>query len=284
VNIDKAGRTYWDDLWAESPTVSTPPAVAYLRKRFQRFFEIVFKHVDTRGRRLLEAGCGPSSTLPYFATQFGLSVSGIDYSPAACEQARAVLMRERIAGEIICADFFNPPEGLRGGFDLVFSSGVAEHFTDTAGCIECLADFLKPGGLMITSIPNMTGVAGAIQRTFNRPVFDIHVPLDKNELADAHRKAGLDVLQCEYFMSTNFGIINLSGQPQNAFSHVPKKLLLALLARLSYWTWIIEDHSWPITPNQFTSPYINCVAEKPGAANGSASNEFASSNQLRLLS
>jgi 2-polyprenyl-3-methyl-5-hydroxy-6-metoxy-1,4-benzoquinol methylase len=263
MNIDKAGRAYWDELWAEKPAVAAPSAVAYLQKRFQRFFATVFKNSNTHGSRLLEAGCGPISNLPYFANQFGFTVTGIDYSPTACEQARGVLMRKGIAGEIICADFFDPPEDLRERFDVVFSSGVAEHFTETSDCIECLASFLKPGGLMITSIPNLTGIAGTIQRIINRPIFDVHVPLDKEALADAHESAGLNVIHCEYFMSTNFGIINLSGLPPNSLRNFAQKVPLALLTRLSYLSWILEDHSRQLTPNRFTSPYVNCIAEKP---------------------
>jgi len=262
MNLDKAGKAYWEDLWAEKPAVSAPPVVAHLEKRFQRFFTTVFADFTTSEGRLLEAGCGSTSTLPYFANQFGFSVTGIDYSPTACEQARAVLRREKIVGEIICADFFAPPENLRESFDVVFSSGVAEHFSETSHCIQSLAGFLKPGGLMITSIPNLTGLIGTIQRVANRPVFDVHVPLDKSALATAHEKGGLDVLACEYFMSTNFGVINLHGVARNSLNGFAKRAGLALLTRLSRAIWIAEDLVRPIPPNKFTSPYVICVARK----------------------
>ena len=269
MNLDKAGKAYWEDLWAEKPAISAPLAVAHLEKRFQWFFSTLFDFT-ARGGRLLEAGCGPASTLPYFANQFGFSVTGIDYSPTACEQARAVLRREKIVGEIICADFFAPPENLRESFDVVFSSGVAEHFSETSRCIQSLAGFLKPGGLMITSIPNLIGLIGTIQRVANRPVFDVHVPLDKGALATAHEKSGLDVLACEYFMSTNFGVINLNGVARNSLNGLAKRAGLALLTRLSRAIWIAEDMLRPIPPNKFTSPYVICVARKRGASKSQA--------------
>jgi 2-polyprenyl-3-methyl-5-hydroxy-6-metoxy-1,4-benzoquinol methylase len=266
MNLDKAGRAYWEDLWAEQAPTGQSASVEHLQKRFRRFFGTVFEDFNVSGGRLLEVGCGPSSTLPYFADKLGFSVTGIDYSPRACEEARANLLRHDIAGEIICADLFNPPRDLKDSFDVVFSSGVAEHFTETSTCIRSLANFLKPDGLMLTSIPNLTGLCGSIQRVFNCPILDVHVPLDKGALADAHERAGLNVIECEYFMSTNFGIINLNGLPQNSFTNFPKRVLLAWLARLSHLIWIVEDHSRQLPPNRLTSPYVNCVAKKPAQA------------------
>jgi hypothetical protein len=157
---------------------------------------------------------------------------------------------------------FDAPESLRESFDVVFSAGLAEHFTQTADCIRSLANFLKPQGLMITSIPNLTGICGTIQKIVNRPVFDVHVPLDKNALATAHERAGLQLIACEYFMSTNFGVVNLHGLPPKSINVFAKRALLALLTRFSYAVWIVEKLFRPVPPNRFTSPYLICVARK----------------------
>jgi 2-polyprenyl-3-methyl-5-hydroxy-6-metoxy-1,4-benzoquinol methylase len=267
MNVDKAGRAYWEHSWAAHKTAVTRLAqsrsVRYLENQFRRFLSEVFSGRDTSGRKLLEAGCAASSWLPYFAHEFGFAVSGIDYSPTGCAQARASLSIQDVPGEIVCADFFDPPERMRHVYDVVFSSGVVEHFTDTTACLESLATFLGPGGLMITRIPNMHGVCGFVQKRLNRPIFDLHVALDAEALAGAHERAGLQVLSCNYFMSTNFGVVSLNGVPTGSPLGLLKKIIVAGLTRLSHAVWIIEDFVGSIPPNRKTSPYINCVARKP---------------------
>jgi 2-polyprenyl-3-methyl-5-hydroxy-6-metoxy-1,4-benzoquinol methylase len=270
MNIDKAGKSYWEHLWsAQLPATnlsSQSRYVNYQKNRFRRFFSEVFADRETSGARLLEAGCGSSSWLPYFATEFGFVVTGIDYSPSGCERARANLSLHNTAGEIVCADFFKPPEDMRNVFDVVFSAGVVEHFTDTAACLKSLATFLKPGGLIVTSIPNLTGLCGWMQRLLNRPVFDVHVPLDAAALATAHENAGLQVSSCDYFMSTNFGVISLNGIATRSPAGLVKRIAVAGLTRLSYLIWSIEDLVRPMRPNRLSSPYINCVARKQTTA------------------
>ena len=266
MNIDKAGRAYWEQLWAaQKPATTLPPksrSVSYLEDRFRRFFREVFSEMETSGKRLIEAGCGSSSWLPYFATEFGFAVSGIDYTRSGCDQARANLSMQNVPGEIVCADFFDPPEQMRAAFEVVVSSGVVEHFTDTAACLSSLAAFLKPGGLMITSIPNMRGLCGLVQKLLNRPAFDVHVPLDAETLAAAHEQAGLQVLRCNYFMSTNFGVVSLNGIATRSPIGLFKKIALGGLIRFSQLVWIMEDFVGLIAPNSISSPYINCVARK----------------------
>ena len=265
MNVDKAGRAYWDRLWSAPGAELSPPSrsVRYLEKRFRRFFSEIFADMETSGARLLEAGCGDSTWLPYFAKEFGFVVSGIDYSTSGCERARANLSMQNTTGEIVCADFFDPPEGMRNVFDVVFSSGVVEHFTDAAACVRSLASFLKPGGLIITSVPNMTGICGFMQKLLNPSVFELHVPMDTTALAKAHEQAGLQGSACAYFMSTNFGIVSLQGIAQRSLAGSFKKTAVATLTRFSYLVWIIEDFVRPIKPNSLSSPYVNCVARRP---------------------
>jgi len=43
-----------------------------------------------------------------------------------------------------------------------------------------------------TEIPNMVGFNGLIQKLANRPIFDIHVPLDLDALVKAHELVGFN--------------------------------------------------------------------------------------------
>jgi 2-polyprenyl-3-methyl-5-hydroxy-6-metoxy-1,4-benzoquinol methylase len=267
---DKAGKAYWDTVWTAN---EVPQAVDprnrninnFVNRRLHRFFQETFAGLPERAdgkRRLLEIGCAQSAWLPYFHREFGFEVCGLDYSELGCEQERKVLAQAGVQGEVVCADLFAPPGGLQNSFDAVVSFGVVEHFQDTAGCIEAFAAYLAPGGIVVTIIPNMNGVTGWTQRKLNRAVYDIHVPLNAPELGEAHRKAGLEVLQNGYFLFTNFGIPNLNGLDENAPSTQRRRKLLLWLTRLSKIIWLWEDHLFRFPVNRWTSPLITCVARK----------------------
>lgn len=266
--MDKAGQEFWNSLWRSS---ETPPAVDptddtlrnWVNQQFHQLFVQLFDKSCTPDMALLEVGCGKSAWLPYFAKEFSFKISGLDYSPIGCEMARIVLRASNVDGEIVQADLFSPPSYLEGAFDVVVSFGLVEHFDDTSNCVSALAWFVKPGGIVITSIPNMVGWNGVLQKTLNRPVYDIHQLIDRRLLKDAHARAGLDVLECDYSLFTNFGVVNLAGVSPRTPLGFMKKAFIAILARLSMAIWLVEKTTVLFPVNRLTSPYINCLARKP---------------------
>lgn len=265
MTADKAGKSYWDCVWEGSalPEAVDPRARNpgnYVNRRFHEYFETTLGPRATRGKKLLEVGCGSSVRLPYFAKEFGYQVYGLDYSETGCRRAAEILSREGIEGTIVCSDLFSPPHGMAHQFDVVVSFGVVEHFQDAAQCLRALRRLLKPGGLVITSVPNMSGLAGALQKILNKPVFDKHVALDLPSLREAHEAAGLRVLDCRYFLSIEPGVCNLNGIPEDSMEWKLKHAILGLLTGLSGVVWLTEEHGLRIKPNRLTSPYVVCAA------------------------
>jgi 2-polyprenyl-3-methyl-5-hydroxy-6-metoxy-1,4-benzoquinol methylase len=265
--MDKAGQKYWDKSWEGR---AVPDAVDpskrgrsnWINLQFHRYFSGLFKNDKTSSMTLLEIGCANSVWLPYFAKQFGFKITGLDYSPTGCELARKVLEKSGVTGEVVCTNFFTPPPQLIGTFDVVISFGVVEHFEDTMACLKALSAFLKPNGLLVTSIPNMVGSIGLIQKFMNRQVYDIHKPISPDMLRACYENLGLKVIECEYFIATNYGVNNLAGIDTNNFKGVIKKMFLAVLSRISHIIWKIEDSIGKLTPRKFASPYIICVGQK----------------------
>ncbi|MEO5360115.1 MAG: class I SAM-dependent methyltransferase [Nitrospirota bacterium] len=263
---DKAGKQYWENTWAEG---ELPKAVNqfqsglndYVTLCFHRYFRGIFSKIETQGMKLLEIGCARSVWLPYFAKEFGFVVNGLDYSEKGCSLTRQILNNEGVKGEVVCVDFFSPPKYMLGGFDVVVSFGVAEHFQGTAECLSAFSKLLKDGGIIITIVPNMTGLIGYVQRIMNRPVYDIHVPLDRELLYAAHKQSGLDVIECDYFLSTNFGVINLDGISQKTLG--TKKEILRILVGLSKAIWLFEMRLGHLAVSKCMSPYIKCLSRKP---------------------
>lgn len=163
--MDKAGQKYWDMNWESAATVVFEPGnsgIAHYRDRvLGQLIGRALGHLTTDAT-VLEAGCADSTILPYIARDLGFRVAGVDYSPNGCERLRRHLQREGLAAHIECCDVFNPPETMSGRFDAVMSFGLVEHFTDTPQIVRALATFLRPGGRMLTIVPNMHGLVGLV--------------------------------------------------------------------------------------------------------------------------
>lgn len=267
-HAEKTSKKYWDSTY-EGDAVPLPfdghrQGLRYrLKRMYHQFFVHAFSTIETKGRELLECGCGGSVLLPYFAKEFDFRVSGIDYSEAGCRLARRVLQEAGVGGKIVCADFFAPPEELCGRFDVVVSFGVAEHFTNTASCIAAFGRLLRPGGLLITSVPNMAGPIGSLQKAFSRTVFDKHVVLDAGSLRRAHETAGLEVRECDYFFFLNLGVLNINEIERGTVEHAVKRVCLQALRVLTAGVWMLEEGFGSFRANRVTSPYIICRAVRP---------------------
>jgi len=262
---EKVDKGYWESLWEPAalprrvfPEQDTLRNHSY--HHMHRYFEEFVRPAAVPGARLIEFGCAQSTWLSYFARRFGFAVTGIDYSETGCEKAKAVLRRDGMTGEIVHADFMPPPDRLLQVFDVGISFGVAEHFEDTADCLKAFRRFLKPGGLLVTLVPNMAGLLGGLQRTFDRKIYDIHVVLDKTALADAHRRAGLDVVDARYLVCSNFGVITIGS---SAGALRAKRALRQALMGASASLWFIDRHIARLAESRAFSPYVVCAARNP---------------------
>lgn len=265
---DKAGEALWSTLWEGQalPRAIEPrsPRVGrYIERRFHALFTDTFRDFRPAGKRLLEVGCASSSWLPYFATEFGFKVSGIDYSESGCMQSQRILRREHVDGEITCCDLFHPPASFHGEFDTVISFGVIEHFLDTAGVLKALGDFLSPDGILITVIPNMSGSLGWACKWIDRPTYEIHVPLNRQQFAEAHRNAGLAATSVEYFGLINYGVLSMTAATESGTNAAWKQWVRKGLRNATSLVWYAEERSRLTAPeSHLFSPYIAAVAHR----------------------
>jgi SAM-dependent methyltransferase len=260
----KIDSEYWERIWHDSPLPrAVEPERDTLRNSSYHQFHLLFsKYMRCQDdRRVIEFGCAQSIWLAYFASHYGFKIAGIDYSATACEKARAVLARAGVEGEIVQGDFLQPPDRLLGACDFGVSYGVVEHFDDTAACLAAFRRYLKPGGILITIIPNLAGALGVLQKLLNRRIYDIHVPLDAHGLADAHRRAGLEVIDSDYLVCSNFGIITL-GDDALPFAGLRRFARSALMG-ISAAAWVIDRYAVSLPAIRMFSPYVACVARVP---------------------
>lgn len=261
--MDKAGLDYWEQNWSgsyigEAINPNKRGLNNYVNRGFHDYFAQLFANQNNKNNKLLEIGCAQSVWLPYFAKEFNFTIAGIDYSAVGCRHAREILRKENVKGEIVCADFFSPPGDMVNKYNIIVSFGVVEHFEDTPSVIKAFLNFLKPGGLIITIIPNIKGLIGFLQKELNYDVYNIHAAITPAELKKAHQMHGLEVKKCGYFLPANFGVVNLENL-KNTLYYRP---LLRSFSWLSKAIWVLS-YVIPLKPHPFFSPYIICTAAKP---------------------
>jgi len=253
--MDLAGQDYWEKTWHDRKVIGAINLKNYTQSRFDFIFKKYLPLKD--GTKLLEAGCAQSSWLPYFNLRFGCEVSGIDYSETGCKKAEENLLRYGVAGSILCRNFFDENQDMFQQFDIVFSRGVIEHFEKPDVVLKKFYNFLKPGGMIVTIIPNMAGLMGKLQELVNKPVYDLHIPMNLNELKDFHSKADFKEIFSSYIGSIGTEVVNYPSDGGLKIGFLRK-----LLKWLSKGAWAVFKLFNYHPESQLLSPYIIYIGKK----------------------
>jgi 2-polyprenyl-3-methyl-5-hydroxy-6-metoxy-1,4-benzoquinol methylase len=263
VDSKLSSQSYWDDVLksARLPRVNSPKS--YLYRVTMKFVDPIL--TSKKYKTFFEVGCGSSGWLPYFAKKYGYTVSGLDYSEIGCQLAEKNLELLGINHDrILCRDFFAPDPTDGKKFDVVFSYGVIEHFTNPEEIVGIFNRFLNDDGVMITLVPNFTGLNARITKTLMPEVYNIHRKITKEQLASYHVSNNLTVLKNEYAGIFSFGVMPLIKSDhwllrKNTFRrkvfigifNLADKVLSNLFKLIHF-----------DIPSRVFSPYVICIAKK----------------------
>lgn len=190
---------FWEDYWGR---FSLPDAVDESRS-FDRGLARRLRTLlrDARGE-VLEIGCAPGRWLAFVSREFGLAVSGIEFTAdgAAATRRNLELLGVQQA-DIREGDFLTVTPSPR--YEVVVSFGFVEHFTDVEAVIARHAAWVRPGGLLIIGVPNFRGVHGWLQKALDPEVLAHHnlAIMDVDRLAEIGPPSGLVTESVEYLGS-----------------------------------------------------------------------------------
>jgi 2-polyprenyl-6-hydroxyphenyl methylase/3-demethylubiquinone-9 3-methyltransferase len=174
-----------------------PVRLAFLRDQVDRHFDLDERSLrPLQGRSALDVGCG-AGLLTEPLARLGAHVTGIDAAPELIEAARTHAGQSGLAIRYVAGEVAN----LDGQYDLVTAMEVVEHVADPASFVRALGDKLAPGGLLVMSTPNRTGLSRLLVVTLAegtgqipKGTHDHDQFLSPEELTDHLTAAGLKLL------------------------------------------------------------------------------------------
>jgi SAM-dependent methyltransferase len=123
-------------------------AMWYYRALHHHVVRSLSQQLPRGAARVLDAGCGTGGLLRRLqAAQPGWLLTGLDFSPLACERAR-----ERTGGEVVQGSIAALPFPA-DQFDAVTSCDVVCQVTDPGQALREFHRCLRPGGTVVITLP-----------------------------------------------------------------------------------------------------------------------------------
>jgi len=143
--------------------------------KYRDFARVVAKVCSLRpGFKILEAGCGSGRDILYFAS-LECACAAVDINHEWLVQLRRAkqLLDENVRLEMIGADFFSLPFADQT-FDLVFNSGVIEHYDRPTRSVLFteMRRVTREGGYVCSAFPNKEHVLESVWETIIRRTSD----------------------------------------------------------------------------------------------------------------
>lgn len=164
-------------------------------RRAVAFFAESERPFDTL--KIAEVGCG-TGTFSLTFCLLGASATLFDFNGKALERTRQIYSYYGCRADYVMADCLKPvPEELVGKFDLVFSGGLAEHFSGESrkDCIRYHVSLLKKGGLCCIEVPNRVNPFYRsivfFRKLTNTWAIDLEIPFTVRELKEITAQLGL---------------------------------------------------------------------------------------------
>lgn len=194
-NTKLSEKSYWDAILSAAKLPLRVKMKQYSPWLINTFFSETLK--TTNYRTLLEAGAGSSAWLPFLASEYGLRVSGLDYSEEGCRICEENLKMQGINyDEVICTDIFKWTGTKK--YDIIISLGLIEHFDNPVEILQIFGQHLQKGGTVITVVPNLIGFSGWLTKVFIPDVYKIHKRISKEDLRTMHQNSGFKILRNDY--------------------------------------------------------------------------------------
>ncbi|CAH1906345.1 conserved hypothetical protein [Candidatus Nitrotoga sp. HW29] len=184
--------------------------------------------------RMLEIGCGRGDTAAWVKQSHNPSwVCGIELDPCAAVAA-AQKLDHVITGNFEALDF---PDDFHS-FDLILCLDVLEHLVDPWQAVRRIHKLLAPGGVMVTSIPNIRyfKVVWSLLAKGQWNYEDDGI-LDRTHLRFFTRSSALELVQCS---GLQLEVVSATGMEPGRKARYLNRLTLSLLKPFFEYQYVIR--------------------------------------------
>lgn len=138
-----------------------------------------------RGRRLLDVGCGPGTITVDFARRLDPgAVVGVDIAESVIEEAWAAAGGAGVRNvEFVSGDFREVLGGVEP-FDIVHAHQVLQHVSDPVGCLQAMAGYCRPGGVVAARDSDYTAFTWARGSELMERWLEIYVSVARENQAE----------------------------------------------------------------------------------------------------
>jgi len=215
-----------------------------------------------KGLKVLEIGSAPGNNLIKFHKQFGYQPYGIEYSGIGAKVNRALFKENNLSEDNIFEDDFfsvNFQERFKESFDVIFSSGFVEHFTDVTPVIEKHLNLLKKNGILIITIPNLRGkVNNILCNFFHKEILKVHNLgiMELKKFRNLFNERKLKCIYCEYYGVFSFSFLNA----KNIFKQFLLDICLIMQCFINFFLRLIANNN--NLESKHTSPFLLFIGKK----------------------
>jgi SAM-dependent methyltransferase len=164
----------WDRRWhrLKIPTEVKRDTAQFGTKDLIAIFDRVLPQKG--GIDILEIGAAPGRWLAYFKKNFHYNIHAIDYSSTGCQKMQENFDSLHLESTIYRMDILTSSLSEIPRFDIVYSFGFIEHFSDFSPVVAKHVELVKKGGLLIIGVPNFAGFTQTILRKTAPRIYTTH--------------------------------------------------------------------------------------------------------------
>jgi SAM-dependent methyltransferase len=165
MNFVSPSQNYWDRNY-QNLNFNFIPNDGYLRKWLEHYF-------SNGNLTAFEVGCFPGGYLAIFG-KLGYELNGIDLTPRVNSDLPQWLASQGYRlGKFYQDDFLKFKTNKK--FDVVYSLGFLEHFTNWEEVVIKQAELVNPNGYLVVGVPNFRGgLQRALHYLFDRDNYYKH--------------------------------------------------------------------------------------------------------------
>lgn len=246
---DLTDKNFWANYWESKQDLAfvVPP-----KHTFHQIFRSLIESKSIKSA--IELGGFPGYYAIFLKKYFNVDTTLFDFyiHPKIMQEVFAANGLDANSINVVEGDLFKYEPSVQ--YDLVLSCGLIEHFNDTTDIIARHLTFLKPGGTLLITIPNFTGVNGWVQQKFDRDNYDKHniSCMYPDLLSGIATKLGLEEVRSTYYGYFSVWLENRKEKP-------------ALVTAFVKLIWYAGKLLTKVIPFQSKtlSPYIVLSAVKP---------------------